>query len=363
MKAAVFYGANETLKLEDHEIPTTGNDEVLIKVAACGVCHADLHVMNGRMPLAIEGRKTVAPPMVLGHEISGTIEHVGGNTRSCFKAGERVIVGTRYKCGICRYCLAGRDNLCGNRPSPPPVRRKDGTAINRWNVGGFAEYVSVPGYMVFRIPDRLPLEVASIIGCRVTTAYNAVKHGAKLAPGDSALVIGCGGLGLNTVQFLRCFGAHPIIAVDVNDAKLRAARRFGATHAINAGADDPVEVTKSLTGGGVDKAFEAVGNTEAADQIIRATRPGGTAVISGGLRGVPLTISDISFAINEINVTGVASRRATDVLEVLRMIEDGRLEVEGLVSSKYAYESINTAFADLARGDILIGITLWDQNG
>jgi D-arabinose 1-dehydrogenase-like Zn-dependent alcohol dehydrogenase len=360
MKAAVFYEVGEALKIEDFEIPTIEDDEVLIRVAACGVCHADLQVVDGRMPLVVEGRVPLTTPMIIGHEVSGTIERVGANQQSFFKTGDRVIVGMRYKCGKCRYCLAGRENLCRNRPAPSPIRRKDGTPVNRWNVGAFAEYLSVPGYMVFHLPAELTLEEASLIGCRVTTAYNAVKHGAELGAGDSALVIGCGGVGLNTVQFLRCFGAYPIVAVDIVDEKLEAAKKFGATHTINGSKNDPIEATKSLTDGGVDKAFEATGTTKAADQIIRATRPGGTAVIIGGLRGVPFTISDISFAINEIKVTGVASRRANDVLEVLRMARDQRVEIQSLITATYKFEEINQAFDDLTKGHNLMSITIWN---
>ena len=141
--------------------------------------------------------------------------------------------------------------------------------------------------MVFKLPEGLSLDEASIVGCRMTTAYNAVKNAAEIKPGDSALVIGCGGVGLNTIQFLRCFGAFPIIAVDILDQKLEAAKKFGATHAINASKDDPVKAVRDLTDGGVSKAFEALGNVKTSDQIIQATRPGGTATIIGGLEKCP----------------------------------------------------------------------------
>jgi len=351
MKAAVLYEARQPLKIEELEMPHVGTGEVLIKVTACGVCHTDLKVTEGRSPFT--------SPTVLGHEVSGIIEQVGQGQQTLFKEGDRVIVGMRYKCGRCRYCLDGRENLCQNRPQPPLFKKKDGTPVTRWNVGGFSQYLSVPAYMVFSLPDGLPLEEASVIGCRITTAYNAVKHGAELQPGDSALVIGCGGIGLNTIQFLRCFGAYPIIAADILDEKLDAAKKFGATHTVNASKDDPVEATRSLTDGGVDKAFEAIGNTKKADQIIRSTRPGGTAVIIGGLGRVPFTISDGRFTMNEIKVTGVSSRRANDVHEVLRMVRDKRIDVKSLVTKKYLFNEINEAFEDLEKGRLLMGVSLW----
>ena len=352
MKAAVLYEGDHALKVEELEMPAVDDNDVLIRVAACGVCHTDLKVVEGRIPFT--------SPTILGHEVSGTIEQVGRLQEGAFKQGDRVFAGMRYKCGRCWYCLAGRENLCRNPPKPPPFTKKDGTLVNRWNMGGFSQCVAVPGYMVNVLPEWFGLEEASIIGCRVTTAYHAVKHGAHLEGGESALVVGCGGIGLSAIQFLRCFGAYPIIAVDIIDEKLEAAKAFGATHTINATSQDPVEATKAITDGGVDKAFEAIGNVKTADQVVAATRPGGTAVIIGGLGRVPFTITDGTFAFNEVMVTGVASRRATDVPEVLAMVEDGRIKVDSLITRKYPFQEINEALKDLAAGRNLMGITLWN---
>jgi Zn-dependent alcohol dehydrogenase len=240
------------------------------------------------------------------------------------------------------------------------LKRADGREIYRWNVGGFAQYLVLPGYMVFKLPDGLSLDEASIVGCRMTTAYNAVKNSAEIKPGDSAMVIGCGGVGLNTIQFLRTFGAYPIIAVDILDSKLEAARQFGATHTINGSKEDPVKAVRELTDGGVNKAFEALGNVKTSDQIIQATRPGGTATIIGGLGKVPFTISDASFTMQEIKISGVALRRPTDVIEVLNMVRDNRVDVSGLISKRYRYDAINDAFHDLEAGKNLMGITVWN---
>jgi len=351
MKAAVLNKIHEPLRVEELDLPSIADDEVLVKVAACGVCHTDLKV--------IEGRIASDTPVLIGHEVSGIVEEVGVGQRAFFKPGDRVIIGMRYRCGQCQACRSGRENLCRNRPKPSSLKKKDGTPVHRWNVGGFSQFLAVPGYMLFAIPAELSLEEASLIGCRMTTAYNAVKHAADLEPGDSALVIGCGGIGLNTIQFLRCFGAYPIIAVDILDAKLEAAKKFGATHTINATKEDPVKTAREITAGGVTKTFEALGNTKTADQIIRATRPGGTAVIIGGLGKVPFTISDGSFTMDEIKIAGVASRRAQDVVEVIGMARDKRIEISGLISQRYSFERINEAFQDLEAGRNLMGITLW----
>jgi threonine dehydrogenase-like Zn-dependent dehydrogenase len=173
------------------------------------------------------------------------------------------------------------------------------------------------------------------------------------------VIIG-GGFGLNTIQFLRTFGAYPIIAVDLYDHKLEAAKKFGASHVINGGKEDPVKAVRDLTDGGVNKSFEALGNVKTSDQIIQATRPGGTATIIGGLGKVPFTISDGSFTMQEIKIAGVALRRPTDVVEVLNMVRDKRVDVSGLISKRYGYDQINDAFHDLEAGKNLMGITVWN---
>jgi D-arabinose 1-dehydrogenase-like Zn-dependent alcohol dehydrogenase len=351
MKAAVLYEARQPLIIEELEMPEVLDADVLIKVASCGVCHTDLKVA--------EGRNRFTRPTILGHEVAGTVEAVGAWCKD-FKIGDRVIIGMRYKCGRCRYCLSARENLCERRPAPPPLKKKDGAIVTRWNVGGFAEYVSVPAYMAFKIPDGMSMEEASVVGCRVTTAYNAVKHRGRLEPGDSALVIGCGGIGLNTIQFLKCFGAYPIIAVDLADKKLAAAKKFGATHTINASAVDPVEAVIKLTEGGVDKAFEAIGNPKTADQIIQSTRPGGTATIIGGLGGGPFTISSGNFVTREITITGVSSRQANDVEEVFQMAKLGRIELKDLITQRYRYDQINEALNDLEHGKLRMAVSLWN---
>ena len=147
MKAAVLHKVHGPLSIEDFEIPEISADEVLIKVKACGVCHTDHKVIEGR----IQSRM----PAIIGHEVSGTIEEVGSSQRGAFKAGDAVIVGTRYRCGHCQYCVSGRENLCRARPAPASLKRTDGREINRWNVGGFSQYLALPGYMIFKLPEGL----------------------------------------------------------------------------------------------------------------------------------------------------------------------------------------------------------------
>jgi S-(hydroxymethyl)glutathione dehydrogenase/alcohol dehydrogenase len=187
-----------------------------------------------------------------------------------------------------------------------------------------------------------------------------VRRTAQVPSGATVAVIGCGGIGLNTIQFLKCFGAYPIIAVDIADEKLEAAKQFGATHTINANAEDPVKAVTKLTDGGVDKAFEAIGNPKTSDQIIQATRPGGTATIIGGLGNGPFTISSGNFVTREITITGVSSRQANDVEEVFQMAKLGRIELKSLITKSYRYDQINEALADLEHGKLRMAVSLWN---
>ena len=297
---------------------------------------------------------------MLGHEVSGTVEGAGENQRDHFHDGDRVTVGMRFRCGRCEYCTSGLPNLCQRMPQGSPYRSPDGGTATRWNVGGFTQMLSVPAYMVFQLPDGVGLQESSIVGCRVTTAYNAVKNGAHLAPGESAMVVGCGGVGLNIIQILKLFGAYPIVAVDVVGSKLEAAKNYGATHIVDANADDPVEATMEITGGGAHKTFEAIGNPVTADQIVRATRPTGTATIVGAMPPGDVVLRDSRFAFKEIKVTGVAMRRPSDVTEVLDLAARGRIDIDSFITKRYGYEEINAAIDDVHHGRVLMGITVWN---
>lgn len=353
MKAAVMTGLDTPLEIDDFQTPQAGDDDVLIEVAACGICHTDLKVQDGSIPTSL--------PAVLGHEVSGRIAGAGSNQRDFFKEGDLVTVGMRFRCGRCEYCTTGLPNLCQSMPPGTPYHKTDGAEVTRWNVGGFTQMLSLPAYMVYHLPEGVDLEESSIVGCRVTTAYNAVKNGAQLQPGESAMVIGCGGVGLNIIQFLKLFGAHPIIAVDIVPEKLEAAKRYGATHVVDARNADPVEATKDITGGGAHKTFEAIGHPATADQIISATRPTGTAVIVGALPPQDLVIHDWRFPFKEIKVTGVAMRRPSDVTEVLQMVADGRLDIGSFITKKYPFAQINEAIDDVHHGKVLMGLTIWNS--
>ncbi|MCY4513927.1 MAG: alcohol dehydrogenase catalytic domain-containing protein, partial [Candidatus Tectomicrobia bacterium] len=243
MKAAVLSEVGGRLVVEDIPRPRPRAGEVLVRVAACGVCHTDLHVVKGEVNFPM--------PCVLGHEVSGTVEEVAPDVGTV-KPGDPVVCGFIMPCGFCDYCARGRDELCStffamNRlqgtlyDGESRLQRPDGSKLAMYSMGGLAEYAVVPATAVFASPTGVSLTDASIIGCAMMTAYGAVKNQAQVQPRDTVAVVGAGGVGSNVIQIARAFGAGQIIAVDVRDDKLEAARGLGATHTVNAAQTDPVE--------------------------------------------------------------------------------------------------------------------------
>ena len=250
MKAAVLSQIGGRLSLEEIPRPSPKAGEVLIKVAACGVCHTDLHVIKGEVKFPL--------PCVLGHEISGVVEEVAPDVKT-IRPGEAVVCSFIMPCGVCDYCVRGRDDLCEtffalNRlkgtlyDGESRLRRSDGTALAMYSMGGLAEYAVVPASDVFPAPTTVPLTDACILGCAMMTAYGAVKNQARIQPSDSVAVVGVGGVGSNVIQIARAFGAGQIIAVDVRDDKLEAAKGLGATHTVNATRGDAVAAVSAQIG-------------------------------------------------------------------------------------------------------------------
>ena len=263
MKAAVFRAVNTPMDVEDISIDKPGPREVLMRTAAAGVCHSDMHFFNGTYP----GQT----PCVLGHESAGIVEQVG-EAVSYVKPGDHVITCLSVFCGHCEYCLTGHMSLC----QEPEVRRgrddeprlsKQGNALAQFaNLGSFAEQMLVHEHSVVKIRPDMPLDRAALIGCGVTTGVGAVIHTAAVEPGATVAVIGCGGVGLSCINGAAIAGASKVIAVDMVPSKLDLARKFGATDAVNAGEGDPVEQVRELTGGGVHYSFEAIGLKVTAEQ-------------------------------------------------------------------------------------------------
>ena len=257
MKAAVFHGSDAGLKFEDVPVPEVGDGEVLIKVAACGVCHTDLHYLEHGVPTFKK------PPMILGHEASGTVEKVGRGVGH-LEEGQRVLIPAVLTCGKCMFCRTGRENICSDMCML-------GNHIN----GAYAEFIAVPAKDVLNLPESIPLEEASVIADAVSTPYHAVKNRARVRPGDSVVIFGCGGVGINAVQLAAAAGGS-VIAVDISDKKLEWAKQFGAQRVINASKVDRVsKEIKKLTGGGADIAMEIIGNPKTIVEAFECVRVGG----------------------------------------------------------------------------------------
>ena len=278
MKAAVFREINVPMEVEDVEVSKPGPREVLVRTAAAGVCHSDLHFYNGTYP--------GATPMVLGHESAGIVEQVGDDVHYV-KPGDHVITCLSVFCGHCEFCLTGHMSLCQEpetrrAPGSDPRISKAGTELVQFaNLGSFAEYMLVHEHAVAKIREDMPLDRAALIGCGVTTGVGAVIHTAAVRPGDTVAVIGLGGVGLSCINGAAIAGASRIIAVDMVPSKLELATKFGATDTVNAGETDAVNAVRELTGGGVQYSFEAIGLKATAEQAFRMVRRGGTATVIG----------------------------------------------------------------------------------
>ncbi len=358
MKAAVLYAAGQPLQVEELSVDNPRRGEVMVRVAAGGVCHSDLHILNGDLPAPL--------PVVLGHEGAGVVERVGDDVTD-FQPGDHVIFLWRASCGRCFYCLSGRPALCelgagirwsGHLADGTSRFRKGDQEIRHFaGVSSFAERTVLPREGLVKIDPSVPLEKAAIIGCAVMTGVGAVINTARVEPGASMAVIGCGGVGLNVVQGGVLAGAEKIIAIDVLDNKLEFARRLGATHLINASQGDPVSAVKELTGGrGVDYAFEVIGNPRTIVQGYQMIRRGGTLVVVGvAPSGAEVAFNAASIMLDEKTIRGSlygSCRPGLDVPRLIGLYQAGRLKLDELISRAYPIEQINEAFDALRRGEV-----------
>ncbi|MGC1342606.1 MAG: alcohol dehydrogenase catalytic domain-containing protein, partial [Candidatus Binataceae bacterium] len=250
MKAAVFHGPKQPLSIEDIEVDKPQDREVKIRTVASGVCHSDLHFVDGLYPYAA--------PAVLGHEAAGIVEEVGRQV-TYVKPGDHVIACLSVYCGGCEQCMSGHPNRCTNKaatqrdPKDKPRLSQKGKLINQFlDVSSYCERMLLHENAIVKISDDIPLDRAALVGCGVTTGVGAVLNTAKVEPGSTVAVFGCGGVGLAAIQGARIAGARKIIAVDMFEGKLAMAKRLGATDTVDASSSDPIDEIKKLTGGGVD---------------------------------------------------------------------------------------------------------------
>lgn len=349
MKAAVLLAVREPIEICDVQVDQPRSGEVLVRTAAAGVCHSELHIIEG-----LWARAQV--PAALGHESSGTVEAVGPDVTNV-KPGDRVLVTLTPFCGTCARCVQGQPAICTNKSS---LRRPDrlrfrGDPLPVVGTGAFAELQLVHASACVKVPDDVPFEVAALISCAVVTGVGAVVNTARVTVGSTVAVIGCGGVGLNAVQGAALSGASRVIAVELVDRKLETARQFGATHIVNASRADPVQAVQELTDGGVDFAFEAIGLPRTAEQAYAMLRPGGTAVVVGVLpTGSTVAVpAEGIFAEKRLLGTLLGSSKPTyDLPWLMELYRQGRLKVSELISRRIPLEDLELAYAAMKAGEV-----------
>jgi S-(hydroxymethyl)glutathione dehydrogenase/alcohol dehydrogenase len=356
VKAAICFGIGEPLRVEDVTLDPPRAGEVLVRVAAAGVCHSDYSVLTGVMPARL--------PCVLGHEGAGVVEETGEGVTHV-APGDRVVLSWVTQCGECFYCRAGEPHLCAvggkinqlfRMPDGSTRLRLDGVELQAFSaLGAMAERVVAPARAVVRIDDTLPLATAALVGCAVTTGVGAVLNTAQVTPGSSVAVFGVGGVGLNAVQGAAVAGAERIIAVDRSAPQLELARAFGATDVLDASEGDvPAAIREKTSGRGVDYAFEAVGRKASIETAYASVRRGGTCVVIGiGSRQEEAALNTYFLPVLGKRLIGCWYGSADvhrDVPRFLSLHRQGRLKLDELVRRTYALSEVNQAFADLAGG-------------
>jgi S-(hydroxymethyl)glutathione dehydrogenase / alcohol dehydrogenase len=361
MKAAILYEPNKPLVIEDGvTIDPPGKDEVKVRVAVTAVCHSDLHFIKGDMPAKLPG--------LAGHEIAGYIDEVGENVTN-FKPGDTVIVGTVTSgCGHCYYCTVGLRHLCTNRGRPSQGRHmnKKGQRLTplAGPSGGFAEYVTISQTLVAKIPESMPLDRACLLACGVTSGFGAVVNRARVQAGSSVVVVGTGGVGLNSLQGAAFSGAFPVIAVDVLDSKLETAKKFGATHTVNSKTEkNPIEAVRALTSGrGADYVFITVGSMDALRQGWMMCGPRGMTVIVGLMTGNLSAFTPMEFLFGERMMTGAGGgsiRLSIDIPFMVSLYQAGKLKLDELITARYPLDKINEAVESSARGEALRNLIIF----
>ncbi|MBE3602845.1 Zn-dependent alcohol dehydrogenase [bacterium] len=361
MKAAVFHGPNQPLKIEQVDVDEPRDHEVLVRTAATGVCHSDLHFVEGLYPFPA--------PAILGHEAAGVVEKVG-KAVTYLAPGDHVISCPSVFCGYCDECMSGHPNRCSNRWATQ--RRKDdaprlsqnGKPVRQFSdLSTYAEKMLVHENALVKITKDIPLDRAALIGCGVTTGVGAALNTAKIEPGSTVAVFGCGGVGISAIQGARIAGARMIIAVDQFENKLAMAKKFGATHTIDASHADAVEAIVKMTDGGVDYSFEAVGLKKLAEQCFDCIKPGGTATIIGMIPvGQKVALDGPKF-LTERKLQGSmmgGNRFRIDMPRYIDFYMQGRLNLDDMISKRARLENVNEAFESMKKGEVARTVLMFD---
>ena len=363
MKAAVMRANNEPLSLEDLNIDDPAPGEVLVKTAASGICHSDLHMIEGGIP--------VPAPMILGHEPSGVVEAVGEGV-SEVAVGDHVIGCLNRWCGICRFCTEGRPYLCTEAYVPhrgfdgkPRITTQSGEPVGQLaDLSSFAEKMLMPQRSLVKIRDDMPLDRACLIGCGVTTGLGAALKTVNVPAGASVVIIGCGGVGLAALQGARIRGAGKIIAVDAQPWKFDLATSMGATACVDASKGDSVQQVQELTGGGADFVFECIGLVPTVQDAVAMTGRGGTTVLVGV---VPVTetvsISAADLTLQEKKVVGSlmgSNAFRVDMPNYVDFYLDGRLRLDEMISSRIGLDDVNDALDAMREGKAARQVIVFD---
>ncbi len=365
MKAAICHEKNQPLRVEDVTLDPPRRDEVRVRMAATGVCHSDLSVVHGVIPMKL--------PCVLGHEGAGVVEEVGEGVTH-LAPGDKVVLSWVTPCGRCFYCRLGKPHLCevgeqinrtNRMPDGTSRLRRNGEELSAFSaLGALAEEAVVPANAAVKVPASAPLDKCALLGCAVTTGVGAVFNTARVTPGSRVAVFGAGGVGLNAIQGAAIAGAERIVAVDAQPAKLERARIFGATDVIDASQGDPVPAIRKLTSGrGADYVFEAVGRKETIEQAVSATRKAGTCVIIGvGSPKESVALNVFGLPYFERRLVGCwygSSNVHVDVPKLLGLYQAGKLKLDELVTRTYRLDQVNDAFTDMTSGANARGVVVF----
>ncbi|TSE01149.1 Zn-dependent alcohol dehydrogenase [Skermania sp. ID1734] len=352
-RAAVLTTINEPLELTTIRVDDPEPHEVRIQVTNVGLCHSDLHYMTGTVPTDL--------PVVVGHEVAGVVEAVGSQV-SDLRPGDRVVGALTPSCGNCTNCEAGRSTQCQRVEE---VRRRPRAAFQTMagkpiarlgDIGAFSQHILMRQNSLVKLPDDVPLHVGCLLSCCIITGVGAVFRGAQVRPGSTVAVIGCGGVGSAIIQGARLAGASAIVAIDLDDDRLKAARGYGATHVINGVADDIVQELHDQIGDGVDYAFEAVGSARTAATALALVRPTGTACLVGiAPAGAEISVPATDFFFHEKRLIGSymgSGQAREDIAQFARLYQQGRLLLDEMVTHVIPFDEINEGFRAMKNGDV-----------
>ncbi len=348
------------MTIEEVEIGSPSRNEVLVRTLATGLCHSDLHFIQGKYPTPV--------PAILGHEAAGVVEAVGEGVTT-LKPGDHVVSCLSVYCGHCEYCISGHMSLCSNTAvkMPPGVAKRlrwKGEHLNQYlNLSSFAEKMLVHQNALVKIRDDMPTDLAALLGCGVLTGYGAVTRSAQIQAGSTVAVIGCGGVGLSAIHAAHLAGASRIFAIDIDPSKLEMAKLFGATDGVDANDPEMVKKIIAMTKGGVDYAFECIGLKKCTEDSFAMLRPRGLSTIVGMIPlGTKVELHGFDF-LHERRIQGSMMGSNNFPVDIPRLVDfhmHGRMQLEKLVSKRLRLEDINDGFAAMERGGVARSVIVFE---